>query len=51
MDTRRQKKPTSEKPRKPMEEVGGEPLAGSGFEGETPASEFSDTEPAAPTQQ
>jgi hypothetical protein len=31
--------------------VGGEPLAGSGFEDETPDPEFSDTEPAALIQQ
>ena len=33
--------------RKAVDEVGGEPLAGSGFEDESPEPEFSDSEPAA----
>jgi hypothetical protein len=38
----------SEKLRKALDDVGGEPLEGSGFERETPAPEFSESEPAAP---
>jgi hypothetical protein len=45
---RHRKIPMSEKLRKALDDVGGEPLEGSGFERETPAPEFSESEPAAP---
>ena len=38
----------SEQLRKAMADIGGEPLAGSGFENETPDPEFSECAPAAP---
>ena len=41
--------PADEKVRKAMENIGGEPLQGSGFEDETPEPEFSETEPAEKT--
>jgi hypothetical protein len=50
MNIRRQKKPMSEQPRKALDDIGGEPLAGSGFENEAPDPEFSEISPAAPEQ-
>ncbi len=46
MSRRAIKTPTSEKLRKELESIGGEPLVGSGFEDETPEPEFSRAEPA-----
>jgi hypothetical protein len=51
MSIRQKTIPVNEHARKALEEVGGEPLAGSGFEGETPGPEFSDTAIAAPDPQ
>lgn len=45
------KRPSESTPaRKASDELGGEPLAGSGFENATPDPEFSDTEPGGPIQ-
>jgi hypothetical protein len=43
------KDPIQEKLRKALEDIGGEPLQGSGFEKETSEPEFSETEPAEKT--
>jgi hypothetical protein len=42
------KSPMSAQMRKALDEVGGEPLAGCGFENEAPEPDFSATEPIAP---
>lgn len=49
MKKRPMKTPMEEKLRKAKENIGGEPLQGSGFEDETPEPEFSETEPAEKT--
>lgn len=41
----------SEQLRKAMDDIGGEPLAGSGFERETPDPEFSESAPGAAAPQ
>jgi hypothetical protein len=48
MKFRQKRNFTSEQVRKALEQVGGEPLEGSGFEDETPDPEFSESAPAAP---
>ena len=49
MKRRREKNPLSEGQRRALEESGGEPLEGSGFESEEPEPDFSDSEaPAEP---
>jgi hypothetical protein len=48
MDSRRKKMPLREALAKASEDVGGEPLEGSGFEDEVPDSEFSEKAHADP---
>ena len=48
MDTRRRKAPMTDQLRGAMDDIGAEPLEGSGFGQEMPEEQFSDTEPAAP---
>ena len=48
MYARRQKIPMTDHLRMALEDLGGGPLGGSGFEDETPDSDFSDREPVAP---
>ena len=48
MNRRQQKIPMSDKMCKALDDLGAEPLEGSGFENETPDPEFSESEPAAP---
>ena len=45
---RRPRIPMNEQAKQALAEIGGEPLAGSGFEDEGPDAEFSDTAPSAP---
>jgi hypothetical protein len=47
MNMRNQKMSVTEQAKQALADIGGEPLAGSGFEDETPEAEFSDTAPAA----
>ena len=47
MHTRQPKIPMTEQMQGALADLGAEPLAGSGFEDETPDQEFSDSEPAA----
>jgi hypothetical protein len=47
MRSRSKRLPISEQLRTALDDVGGEPLEGSGFDGETPDPEFSENEPAA----
>ncbi len=44
MNPRQQRIPMSDQLRTAMEEIGGQPLVGSGFEKETPDPEFSESE-------
>jgi hypothetical protein len=45
MDGRKRKTPMRQELEKAIEEVGGEPFVGSGFENETPDPEFSEPSP------
>lgn len=47
MDKRQRKIPVDEAMQKALDDVGGEPLTGSGFENEMPETGFSDAAPAA----
>lgn len=53
MQRKQRKTSVNEQLRKALEDIGGEPLEGSGFESETPEPEFSGSEPddAAPPRQ
>jgi hypothetical protein len=48
MKVQQQKKPWSRQVREAMDDLGGEPLEGSGFEADTPEPEFSGDEHPAP---